>query len=175
MTCHILLTGPPGCGKTTAVIRTIERLEGVRVAGFYTREVRKSGSRTGFDAVGLSSGKTVRLASVRSTSKIRVGRYGVELPEFETFLAEELPPPAVDADLVVIDEIGKMECYSSMFVEMVRGLLDGPTPLLATVARRGAGFIREVKARKNVETLSVTAANRDRLPEQILDRIKSRH
>jgi nucleoside-triphosphatase len=103
-----------------------------------------------------------------------VGRYGVELPEFETLLAEELPQPGVDAELVVIDEIGKMECYSSLFVETVRELLDGPTPLLATVAQRGAGFIREVKHRNDVEILAVTSASRDRLPGQIVDRMKSR-
>jgi nucleoside-triphosphatase len=174
MALHILLTGLPGCGKTTVVMRTLELLGDIRVAGFYTREVRKRGNRTGFDAVGLSSGRTVRLASVRSDSRVRVGRYGVELPEFETLLAEELSEGKVDAELVVIDEIGKMECSSSMFVAVVRGLLDGPASLLATVAQRGTGFIREIKDRDNVEILPVTTANRDRLPGQLVDRIKSR-
>jgi nucleoside-triphosphatase len=174
MALHLVLTGPPGCGKTTVIMRTLELLGDIRVAGFYTREVRKSGSRTGFDAVGLGSGRTLRLANIRSNSRVRVGRYGVELPEFETLLAEELPRGEVDAELVVIDEIGKMECCSSMVVEMVRGLLDGLTPLLATVAQRGAGFIREVKDRNDIRLLAVSTANRERFPEQIVDRINSR-
>jgi nucleoside-triphosphatase len=173
MAARILLTGPPGCGKTTVIMRTLERLDDIRVAGFYTAEVRKSGSRAGFDAVGLSSGQSVRLASVRSTSKIRVGRYGVELPEFETLLDNELCRPEVEADLVVVDEIGKMECYSSVFVQTMRGLLDGPTPLLATVSQRGTGFIREAKDRKDVEVLTVSTANRDRLPEQLIAHVRS--
>jgi nucleoside-triphosphatase len=102
-----------------------------------------------------------------------VGRYGVELPPFERLLAEEFRQPEIDADLVVIDEIGKMECYSSIFVETVRDLLDGPTPLLATVAQKGTGFIREVKDRTEVELLTVTAANRDRLPEQLVERLSA--
>lgn len=84
-----------------------------------------------------------------------MGRYGVELPEFERLLAEELRQHKAGADLIVIDEIGKMECYSSVFVQTVRELLDGSTPLLATVAQRGTGLIREVKDRKNVEVMTV--------------------
>jgi nucleoside-triphosphatase len=115
----------------------------------------------------------VPLANVRSTSKIRVGRYGVVLPEFERLLTEEFGQPGIDADVVVIDEIGKMECYSPMFVETVRGLLGGPTPLLATIAQRGTGFIRDVKERTDVQLLAVTTANRDRLPEQLAERLKA--
>jgi nucleoside-triphosphatase len=170
---NLLLTGPPGCGKTTVVMRTVERLGDIRAAGFYTREVRKSGSRTGFDAVGLSSGQSVRLASVQSTSRIRVGRYGVELLEFESLLAEEMGQPKVDADLVVIDEIGKMECFSSLFVDRVRELLDGPTPLLATVALKGSGLIAEVKRRPHVTLVTVTDENRNRLPQDSVERFAS--
>jgi len=44
----ILLTGPPGCGKTTAVIRIVERLDSHKAAGFYTHEIRIDGVRKGF-------------------------------------------------------------------------------------------------------------------------------
>lgn len=74
---------------------------------------------------------------------------------------------------MVIDEISKMECHLSMFVEVVRELLDAPTPLLATLAQRGAGIIREVKDRKDINILPVTTVNRDLLPGQIVDRIKN--
>ncbi|MBU4398537.1 MAG: nucleoside-triphosphatase, partial [Planctomycetes bacterium] len=45
---NLLLTGPPGCGKTTVVRRVIERLCDHRLAGFYTKEIRQQGSRVGF-------------------------------------------------------------------------------------------------------------------------------
>ena len=83
---HLLLTGPPGCGKTTLVLRIIEQLRDLRLAGFYTQELRgDDGRRTGFQAIGLNGGSTA-LAGVRSKSKIRVGRYGVELSGFEQML-----------------------------------------------------------------------------------------
>jgi nucleoside-triphosphatase THEP1 len=52
---NLLLTGLPGCGKTTAVRRLVERLADLRLAGFYTQELCEAGSRVGFEAVGLST------------------------------------------------------------------------------------------------------------------------
>ena len=53
---NLLLTGPPGCGKTTVIRRLVERLANRRVAGFYTHEIRKKGQRVGFEVRGLNGG-----------------------------------------------------------------------------------------------------------------------
>ena len=42
---HLWLTGPPGCGKTTVVLRLVERLRDLRLQGFYTEELREHGQR----------------------------------------------------------------------------------------------------------------------------------
>ena len=65
--------------------------------------------------------------------------------------------------LVVIDEIGKMECLSRAFVKHVRGMFDSPIPVVATVAEKGGGFIRDVKQRSDVHILEVDCNNRDML------------
>jgi len=44
----ILLTGLPGCGKTTAVMQIIANLDPKKVAGFYTQEIRRNNTRKGF-------------------------------------------------------------------------------------------------------------------------------
>jgi nucleoside-triphosphatase len=140
-----------------------------RAAGFYTREIRRQGARLGFEAIGLGGGSCV-LAHVDSRSKIRVGRYGVELAAFESLLRAELERPLQQIDLVVIDEIGKMECSSRVFVQLARGILDGPVPVLATIATKGGGFIAEVKGRADVQLIRVSAANRDQLVGELLAR-----
>src|SRR5215467_14590534 len=76
-TKNLLLTGLPGCGKTTVIRRLIDRLNDLRLRGFYTQELREYGQRVGFEAVGLSGQRAV-LAHVRSRSMLRVGRYGVD-------------------------------------------------------------------------------------------------
>jgi hypothetical protein len=91
-----LLTGPPGCGKTTVICSLVERLGDLRLAGFYTQEIREQGQRIGFEAVTLS-GRRALLAHVRSQSRHRVGRYGVEPDQLEPLVQEELASPgAVD-------------------------------------------------------------------------------
>src|SRR5260370_14964838 len=131
---NLLLTGPPGCGKTTAVRGLIERLADLCIAGFYTQEVREGGSRVGFEAVGISSDTHARLAHVRSESRHRVGRYGVEPAALTQIVEAELNRPAAEVDLFIVDEIGKMELLCREFVTAVPRLLGGPVMVVATVA-----------------------------------------
>jgi nucleoside-triphosphatase len=73
----------------------------------------------------------------------RVGRHGVDVAAMDDAAALLAPDPAAKAYLV--DEIGKMECLSERFVYAMRVLFAGRTPVVATVALRGAGFIAEAK------------------------------
>ncbi len=165
---HILLTGLPGCGKTTVVRKTLELLGGVKAAGFYTIELREGGRRVGFDAVGLG-GMRVPLARAGARAERRVGRYGVLIEQFEQLLTEEFDSSGTEPHLFVVDEIGKMECYSDRFVQVVRRVLDRRQLLLGTIAARGGGFIAEVKARPDIKFVSVTVSNRSDLPQQLAE------
>ena len=59
---NVLLTGTPGCGKTTVILSLADKLRDLRLAGFHTQELREWGQRVGFEAVGLSSGLRCVLA-----------------------------------------------------------------------------------------------------------------
>lgn len=173
MAARLLLTGAPGCGKTTVVRRVVDSLRDLRLAGFLTQEVRgDDGRRTGFEAIGLSGGSAT-LAGVRSKSRLRVGKYGVELASFEQLVEAQLKRRAGDVDVFVIDEIGKMECLSPLFVKLVGNLLEGDAPLLATVALKGRGLIEDVKQRPGVELMTVTPANRDDLVAIVANRFRA--
>jgi nucleoside-triphosphatase len=163
----------PGVGKTTLIRRVVESLRGRRIRGFTTDEIRRRGGRLGFRIVPFGAEERV-MAHVDFSSPARVGRYGVDVAAIDAVSESELALDPV-AELYVIDEIGKMECFSARFVAGVRRLLEGDRPVAATVARSGGGFIAEVKGQPRAEVWAVTARNRDALVELVtgwlLDRV----
>jgi nucleoside-triphosphatase len=163
--CHLLLTGVPGSGKTSALRAVAERLAAERPAGFYTAEIRSRGERRGFRLVSLTDGDAV-IAHVELAKTHRVGKYGVDVAAIDRAVDAALANRK--AGLYLIDEIGKMECLCARFVAQIQTLLDGRVPVIATVASRGAGFIAEVKRRADCELWTLTRANRDAMPEAIV-------
>ncbi|MFQ5973461.1 MAG: nucleoside-triphosphatase [Alphaproteobacteria bacterium] len=161
----LLLTGPPGVGKTTVIRRVAAQLEGKRLRGFYTEEIREGGDRRGFRLVSFD-GKENVIAHVAVPKAQRVGKYGVDVTALDEAASLLVPDPAAQPYLV--DEIGKMECLSERFVAAMRGLLAGQTPVVATVGLRGGGFIAEVKRSKECLLWEVTVANRDELPSRLV-------
>src|SRR5271157_86111 len=168
---NLLLTGPPGCGKTTVLERVVEHFGDLRLAGFLTLELREHGQRVGFEAVGLG-GRRVILAHVQFRSPVSVGRYGVEPDRLVPLINEELARTPGTVDAYLIDEIGKMECHCPQFIEAVYRLLEGPVPFVASIALRGGGFIAEVRNRRDVQVVEVTQGNRQTLPGQIVAWVK---
>ena len=162
-----LITGKPGVGKTTLVRKIIERMRSVSTVGFYTAEIRSTGSRLGFELKG-TNGECRILAHVDIDSSYRVGRYGVDIDGFEVFLNTlDLLDP--DVELIVIDEIGKMELFSNRFQRLVRNVLSSDKQVLATIQLKGNEFIREIKKWPDMHLFEVTHGNRDRLLEAIIE------
>jgi nucleoside-triphosphatase len=166
---RILVTGAPGIGKTTLVLRVLDLLHGKRLTGFYTEEVRGRTGRTGFRIVTLD-GRTAQLATAGGAGGPRVGRYTVHLAALDGVCDDALEP-SPGTHVVVIDEIGKMECLSQAFVRAARRALSGPVPVLGTVALVGAGFIAEAKRMPGAEVITLSRENRDRLPAEIAARL----
>ncbi len=163
----ILLTGMPGCGKTTAVTKIIAGLKGANLAGFYTREIRQNNIRKGFRWTTLA-GQTGILAHVDIKGPFKVGKYGVDVAGFEKSVLSVIDPETTNADLFVIDEIGKMECFSQKFIAAVCRLFASDASVLATVARKGTGLIRQVKDYPRTKLYNLTPDNRDKTVDDIL-------
>ena len=162
----ILLTGHPGSGKTTSVRGVVERLRGrVPMTGFFTEELRESGRRVGFQGVTLD-GRTFALAHVRTGGGLRIGPYGVDLDGLETIGLDALTPrePGV---VVVLDEIGKMECLSEAFKTRVAQLLEDDTPLIATVAAVGVGFVKRVRNTARAKHFTMTRGESEGMAGEI--------
>jgi nucleoside-triphosphatase len=169
---RLFLSGNPAVGKTTLVRAVSQRLEEVTCAGFYTEEIRAGRQRTGFRIVTLD-GQRATLASVGS-QKPTVGKYSVHVEEFENLVLGRIDPAVTEADLYVIDEIGKMELLSDRFRAKIIQLLGQPANLLATISKKGNGLIEQIKRSREVGIVEVTYKNRDRLVDELVERIKDR-
>jgi nucleoside-triphosphatase len=162
---NILITGVPGSGKTTVFRRLVDKLRHLNPVGFFTAEIRKGGGRQGFSLSSLD-GRTGILAHVDFRTGYQVGKYGVDVAGFEAFI-DPLPVLAPETGLVMIDEIGKMECLSDIFTKIISEILNSEKPLVATIAQKGGGLIAELKKRSDVQLFTLTRENQDDLLEKI--------
>ena len=165
---NILITGLPGSGKTTLIEKIVAQLD-VPMAGFITREIRERGNRVGF-SIDTLDGRSGVLAHVDFKSRFRVGRYGVRIETIEKIAVPSLKASSNDV-LIVIDEIGKMECLSEVFRKAVLEVLDSANPVLATIAMKGDPFIQSLKSREDVSVIELNQANRDMLASSLIDSI----
>ncbi len=158
---NILITGRPGVGKTTAIKKVLSALD-IRPRGFYTEEIRDGRERRGF-TVKTFGGRNCVLAHTDIQGVPRVGRYGVNVTSFENTALPELEEAVGRREIIVIDEIGKMEMFSNRFKNLVLQALDGPAPVLAVISESGNGFIDGIKKRKDVKLFTLSRQARDAL------------
>jgi nucleoside-triphosphatase len=148
-------------GKTTLIRRIVQELQ-TPSTGFLTQEIRERGKRVGF-TINTLAGTKVLLAHINLSGRYRVGRYGVILENVDRVAVESMIPKTLK-ESVVVDEIGKMECFSSLFRKTVLDVLDIPNVVIGTISLRGDRFIKEIKSRSDVLVVEISEKNRDELP-----------
>lgn len=142
----IVLTGRPGSGKSTLIRKLVEEFKGRKIAGILTPQILERNQRVGFEIVDLGSGKKEVMASVRYKGSPRVSKYGVSVERIDAIVdrfLEHLP----EAELVFIDEIGRMESFSRKFMDAVETVFDSEKSVVAVV---GPTFLEKFKNRARV-------------------------
>jgi nucleoside-triphosphatase len=165
---NILITGYPRTGKTTLIKKFLEQTT-QSCTGFITEEIRNDKNiRVGFKVVGISSNQTGILAHVSVKSNYQVGKYKVDLLDFEKIALEEMKKKA---DLVIIDEIGKMELFSKLFKDQLINCLQQRN-VLGTITMRGGGkFVMDIMDREDVELIEITQENRNQVLNDIITKL----
>jgi len=157
MKSKVLVSGLPGCGKTTLIERLLAESD-ISAGGFTTKEIREAGRRVGFRIRGLTGGPEI-LAHTTLQSSYRVGKYFVDINALERTIESEFQGGL--PQLVVIDEIGKMELFSQQFRVVIDQFWRTDQPVIATIMSAPNAFCDRIKADKNTVMLELTRGNRD--------------
>ncbi len=162
-----LLTGRPGTGKTSLIRQALARIK-AKAGGFYTEEIRTRGIREGFRLVTLDGQETV-LAHVSIKSPHRVSKYGVDIDSLNKVGVAALQRATEECDLIVIDEIGKMELFSASFREAVLQIIDSRKKVLGTIILSPNPWADAIKPKPRVKVITVTRTNHQQVLQELLD------
>jgi nucleoside-triphosphatase len=160
-----LLTGQPGTGKTSIIKQAIAEMKG-KAGGFYTEEIRSQGVRQGFRLVTLE-GQTAILAHINVPSPYRVSKYGVDVESLNKVGVSALNKAMRECNLVVIDEIGKMELFSAKFREAVSNILNSGQRLLGIIMLSPNPYADAIKRQPQVNLVTVTRTNHQQVLEEL--------
>lgn len=104
-------------------------------------------------------GRSAVLSHENIRSPYRVGRYGVDLAVLEDIGVSAVRDALARHQVVVIDEIGKMELFSARFCEAVLESLVSGKKVLATVMLAQLPFADQVKRRSGVSVVMLDRSN----------------
>jgi len=169
----LFITGSPGTGKTTAMLKAVEalRARGYTVGGMVSSEVRSYGTRVGFEILDLSNGRRGWLAHVNQRIGPQIGKYRVNLEDLDRIGVESIIKAVKNFDIIAIDEIGPMELHSGKFKEAVKMAVEGGKLVVGTVHWKARdNLIDTIKAREDAEIYTVTYENRGNLHEIIIEK-----
>lgn len=170
MTCeNVLVTGKPRTGKTTLIKRLVENLSSA--GGFYTEELRNGHGRRGFKIVTLD-GKEGILAKKGMPSPFHVGKYGIDVKDLEETGVKAIEDAILFKEIIVIDEIAKMELFSSCFKEVVIKALDCPKMVLGVIQMSNLPFLNNIRNRRDVKIFQLDIHNREKLFQFLSEKIR---
>lgn len=166
---HILLTGEIGCGKSTALLGTLALLDGVRACGLQTYYPEPHGTMHkslylrawGDTQPGCPLGRTPDIDMDAVTEA------------FDTTGCALLESAKAAGELIVVDEIGRLEKRAARYHEALRSALEGDTPMLCVVRKLKAPWADWIRSHPNAELIEVTEENRNEVPALAAQMIKT--
>ncbi|MGQ9641145.1 MAG: NTPase [Candidatus Bathycorpusculaceae bacterium] len=170
----LLLTGNPGVGKTTVLLKVIAALKakGYSVGGMVSREVRSCNIRVGFEILDLNGERRGWLAHVNQKTGPQVGKYRVNLEDLNRIGVEAILNAVRECEVVAIDEVGPMELFSEKFREAVKRAFESGKLVVGVVHWKAKDrLIEDVKKREDAEIIAITYENRDKLHQAIREKL----
>lgn len=165
------ITGLPGSGKTYALLRVIDMLResNLSIGGMMDEPLSDGRRKIGFTVKNLLTGESQIFADTETESKIMIGKIGVDISKFEEIAIPAIKEACEKCDVIIIDEVGKIEVESQLFIDAVKDALDVNKPMILTLHKKSRNpLLQDIRRRDDVRILEVTPTNRNLLPYKII-------
>jgi len=178
---NFLVTGPPRSGKTTLIFTIINELKSmkIKIAGVYCPEEREGYTRIGFKIINLKTGEEGILARKKPNFMgPKVGKYTVNLKDLDEIGTAAIEEALKDeSDVIVIDEVGKMELKSKNFEKTVLKALNSKKPVIGVIHRKWDNpLLRQIKNRSDTQVYYIdrytTKIQRQEIAKEIINKVK---
>lgn len=174
----LIITGPPKIGKSTILEKVIANLikKNKCLLGCVVKEIKEQNNRIGFDLCFLPSNKTMLMASSKQNlSNQKIGKFSVSINTIENYLIQQINAMSEDQihDVLVFDEIGRMQNLSHKFLPAIDMLMKSKKPLIATIVNDDEIWARKYKNNSQNFVITANESNRDFIPILIDEIISS--
>ncbi len=164
---HVFLKGPIQIGKSTAVLKSIERLsieKSLVPCGFLTH----AGLFEDFDLYISALGEpAVYDDRHRIAHRSDKGAFGIT-GTFDSLGVELLEDAQKKGGLICMDELGFLEKEAFQFQEAVLACLDGSVPVLGVIKGKTVPWHEKITSHPSVTVIEVTLENRSEVVDQVL-------
>ena len=178
----VAISGQPGTGKTRTVLRIAQMIEDkFQIGGFTTHPIEEDGELIGYNLKDYITGEEELSASVRWDVKPKVpGRtpeatpLGIRLDAVNRIATASVAKAIEEADLILVDEVGKLVSESKEFSAVLKEALKCGKPMLITMHKRSRNpLLQSIRKRDDLRTLEVTPINSAILPSKAVNILKT--
>ena len=178
----VAISGQPGTGKTGTVLRIARMIEDkFQIGGFTTHPIEENGELIGYNLKDYVTGEEELSASVRWDVKPKMpGRtpestpLGIRLDAVNRIATASVAKAIEEADLILVDEVGKLVSESKEFSVVLKEALKCGKPMLITMHKRSRNpLLQSIRKRDDLRTLEVTPINKAILPSKAVNILKT--
>ena len=173
----VALTAVHGVDMVGLVRRIVDQITGIEAAGIKAAGIKAAGFIK-FEKPGKKGKSEIIIGNLNGEEVVvgvqgkgrgrREGKHLVDVDVMEEALLGAIGFKS-GGDLYVIHEIGPLETMSRTFSTAAKMLLKNEkVAVLATVAKKGRGFVREVKRLPGINALEVTDVNASAIEEKVV-------
>ena len=169
---HIFLQGALNVGKSLAISKTLDILAAVRplkIGGFLTWRGKAPDRHDVYVRPAMPGRENEKylLASYYPNNR------SIDCdPRIFDQVCTRFMTETLNADFIVMDELGFLERHSFIFQQAVLNTLDGDIPVIGALRKSDIPWHESIKANPRVSLFEITLENRDALPRELAARLR---